>query len=282
MNIIGLGQAGCRIAECFRQYSQYKVIKIDTGLKKAKGVYALEHQKKPEDYENKFPNLKRTLLKGVNGQTLFITSCGFISGASLRLLEQLKTKCQISALYIKPDPANLSKEKLLQNNLVFNVLQEYARSGLLERLYIVDNIKMSEVVGDVPVREYYNKINELISSTLHMINVFDNSESAMSTFSKPIDVARISTLGLVDYETEEEKMFFDLDMPREKRYYYAIPEDVLESDGTLVKKIKKQVKNNVGHDIMRSSYQIHSTGYDKSYVYFVSNSSFIQKNEKNA
>ena len=115
-----------------------------------------------------------------------------------------------------------------------------------------------------------------------MINVFENSKAVMNTFSKPIDVARISTFGLVDYETEEEKMFFDLDMPREKRYYYAIPEDVLESDGTLVKKIKKQVKNNVEHDTMKSSYQIHSTNYDKPYVYFVSNSSFIQKNEKNA
>ena len=282
MNIIGLGQAGCNIAECFKQYSQYKVIKIDTGLEKAKGVYALEHQDKPEDYENKFPNLKRALLKGVNGQTLLITSCGFVSGASLHLLEQLKNKCQISVLYIKPDGSSLSKEKSLQDNLIFNVMQEYARSGVLERLYIVDNVKLSDIVGDTPVREYYNKINELISSTLHMINVFENSKAVMNTFSKPIDVARISTLGLVDYETEEEKMFFGLDMPREKRYYYAIPEDVLESDGTLVKKIKKQVKNNVEHDTMKSSYQIHSTNYDKPYVYFVSNSSFIQKNEKSA
>ena len=282
MNIIGLGQAGCNIAECFKQYSQYKVLKIDTGLEKSKGVYAMEHQSKPEAYEDKFPNLKRTLLKGVNGQTLFITSCGFVSGASLRLLEQIKDKCQIIALYVRPDSTNLSREKTLQDNMMFYVLQEYARSGLLERLYIVDNLKMSEVVGDVPVREYYNKINELISSTLHMINVFDNSEPVMNTFSKPIDVARISTLGLVDYETEEEKMFFDLDIPREKRYYYAIPEDILESDGTLVKKVKKQVKNNVERDTMKSSYQIHSTNYDKPYVYFVSNSSFIQKNEKTA
>ena len=146
----------------------------------------MEHQDKPEDYENKFPNLKRALLKGVNGQTLLITSCGFVSGASLRLLEQLKDKCQISALYIKPDGASLSKEKSLQDNLVFNVMQEYARSGILERLYIVDNVKLSDIAGDTTVREYYNKINELISSTLHMINVFENSKAVMSTFSSPI------------------------------------------------------------------------------------------------
>jgi len=281
MNIIGLGQAGCNVAECFKQYSQYKIFKIDTDLKKAKGIYALEHQDKPEAYENKFPNLKRTLLKGVKGQTLFITSCGFISGASLRLLEQIKDKCQISVLYVKPDINNLSKEKSLQENLMFNVLQEYARSGMVERLYVVDNLKIADIIGDMTVREYYNQINQLISSTIHMINVFDRSEAIMSTFAEPINIARISTFGLVDYETGEEKMFFDLDMSREKRYYYAIPEKTIESDGTLIKKIKKQVKNNIEHDRMKNSYQIHSTDYDKPYVYFVSNSNFIQKNEKN-
>jgi cell division GTPase FtsZ len=51
MNIIGLGQAGCNIAEHFKRYAQYNVFKIDTGLKKEKGVYALEHQNTPEDYE---------------------------------------------------------------------------------------------------------------------------------------------------------------------------------------------------------------------------------------
>ena len=123
MNIIGLGQAGCNIAEYFKQYSQYKVFKIDTGLEKSKGVYALEHQSIPDVYENKFPNLKQTLLKGVKGQTLFITSCGFVSGASLRLLEQINNKCDISVLYIKPDIDNLSKEKAFQNNMLFLTLK---------------------------------------------------------------------------------------------------------------------------------------------------------------
>ena len=51
MNIIGLGEAGCNIAECFKGYPQYNIYKIDTGLKKAKGVYALEHQDSSEAYE---------------------------------------------------------------------------------------------------------------------------------------------------------------------------------------------------------------------------------------
>jgi hypothetical protein len=277
MNVIGLGQAGCNIAECFKQYSQYKVFKIDTGLEKSKGVYALEHQSVPEVYENKFPNLKQTLLKGVKGQTLFITSCGFVSGASLRLLEQINNKCDISVLYIRPDIDNLSKEKIFQNNMLFNVFQEYARSGVFERFYIVENLKVADIIGDVPVREYFNQINQVISTTIHMINVFENSKAVMNTLFDPTATARISTFGLVDYESGEEKTFFDLDMPREKRYYYAIPEEILSSDGGLVKKIKKQVKNNVEHDKMRNSYAIYSTNYETPYVYYISNSTLIQK-----
>jgi len=282
MNIIGLGQAGCNIVEYFKQYPQYKVFKIDVGLEKSEDGYALEQQNGPEIYEHKFPNLKQTFFKEISGQTLFITSCGLISGVSLRLLEQIQDTCKVSILYIKPDNNNLSKEKALQENLVFNVFQEYARSGLLERLYIVDNTKVSEIVGETPVREYYNQINKTICSTIHMINVFENSETVMSTLFEPTLTARISTFGLVDFETGEENMFFDLDMSREKRYYYAIPEKILSSDGTLVKKIKKQVKNGLEHDKMRNSYAVYSTNYETLYVYCVSNSTLIQKNEKNA
>mgnify|MGYP003116169853 CR=1 FL=1 len=281
MNIIGLGSAGCNIADHFGQHAQYKIFKIDTGLQKKKGVYAMKHQDRPEAYEDKFPDLRKTLFKGVKGQTLFITSCGFVSGASLRLLEQLSKNCAISVLYIKPDINNLSKDKGLQENLIFNTFQEYARSAVFERLYLIDNLKIADIIGDITVREYFNQINQLIVSTFHMINVFNYSDPLMSTLSHSIDTARISTLGLVDYETEEEKMFFNLDMPREKRYYYAIPEETINSDGSLVKKIKKQVKNNMEHDKMRNSYAIYSTNYETPYVYCVSNSTLLQKNKKN-
>ena len=100
MNIIGLGQAGCNIAEQFKRYTQYKVYKINIGLKKSKSTYTLKKQKSPEAYEETFPNLKNTFFKEISGETLFITSCGFTSGASLRLLEQIKNNCKISILYI--------------------------------------------------------------------------------------------------------------------------------------------------------------------------------------
>ena len=36
MNVVGLGQAGCNIADLLSQYSQYKIYKIDEFLKEYK------------------------------------------------------------------------------------------------------------------------------------------------------------------------------------------------------------------------------------------------------
>ena len=114
-----------------------------------------------------------------------------------------------------------------------------------------------------------------------MINVFDNSKSVLDNFSQSIKTAKVATFGLVNSEEEDEKMFFDLQMPREKKYYYAYPREAVESDGTLMKKIKKHIKNNTEHDKMKISYGVYSTNYEQPYVYCVSSSTLIQENKKN-
>jgi hypothetical protein len=277
--IIGLGEAGCNIADKFSQYPQYTIYKIDVGLKKKPRHYAMKQYDHPEQYEANCPNLSR-FFKGVNeDEVLFITSCGYVSAASLRILEALKRKnCKISVLYVKPDTSLLPQLKVLNENVLFGVLQEYARSGMLERIYLVDNIKLAEIMGDVPLREYYSRLNGMIVSTIHMINVYNHSTPEMSTFAESIVTARISTFGLVDFDEDKEKLFFDLDTTREKRYYYAIPEERLKTDGTLMKKITEQLKNSVENDIIKISYGVYSTNYDVPYVYCLKNSSMVQNN----
>ena len=49
--IIGLVQAGCNIADCFKQYPQYDVIKLDTNLKKTKGSITVKPQDSHQLYE---------------------------------------------------------------------------------------------------------------------------------------------------------------------------------------------------------------------------------------
>jgi len=275
--IIGLGKAGCKIADLFAAHPQYTIYKIDTNLKKSPRCYSLAEYKHPEKYEQRCPSLKR-FFKNIKGSVLFITSCGLVSAASLRILEQIEDKCDISILYIKPDVALLPDMQKLNENVIFHILQEYARSGVFKRIYLVDNVEMTKIIGDVPIREHYNKLNELLVSSIHMINIFNNSKSEINTFAPFGETTRISTFSLVDYHKNEEKMFFSLDIPREKRYYYAVPEKTLQTDSALLKKITEQLKNMKQYDKMKVSYGIFSTDYEDIYVYGLLNSSVVQNN----
>ena len=94
--VIGLGQAGCNIADCMKLYPEYDILKIDTGLKKTKKTLGFKEQKSSELYEEKTPKTLNKFLEVVEDETLFITSCGAVSGASLRILEKIKDKTKIT------------------------------------------------------------------------------------------------------------------------------------------------------------------------------------------
>ena len=275
--IIGLGKAGCNIADKFLAYPQYEVYKIDTGLINTSRCFNVPKQNHPEKYEENCPNLEG-FFREIEGEILFITSCGLISASSLRILEQLKSKCEINVLYIRPDRSFLSELKTLNDNVLFHVFQEYARSAVFKKIYLIDNAELSKIVGNIPLREHYDKINQLITSTIHMINVFDNSDAEVQTFAEPIETARILTFSILDYEKNEEKLFFDLDIPRDKRYYYGIPESILQTDEKLLKKITEQLKILKKYDKMKVSYGIYSTNYEYIYVYGLLGSSVVQNN----
>ena len=194
-----------------------------------------------------------------------------ISAASLSVLSQLKDNCEISVLYIKPDLDGLNEKEKMQERLTFNVFQEYARSGLLKQVYLVDNDMMEDIIGEVPITEYYNRINDLIVSTIHMINIFNHSAPVVSTVSKPSDISRICTFGIAALDKKEEKLFFPLDEMREKQYYYAIPEKKIKTDGTLMKKIKEATRGE------KTAYGVYSTSYEHEYIYCLLRSSAVQE-----
>jgi hypothetical protein len=181
-------------------------------------------------------------------------------------------KKNINVLYIKPDVEFLGASNKAQERLVRNVLQEYARSGKLERLYLVDNKLVESVIGEVPVFGYYDRLNDLIASTLHMINLYNHQSPVHSTSFEPSEITRVSTFGVVDSESGEEKLFFLLDTPSEKCYYYAINQKTLETDGTLMNKIINNINNNTkDEDSVKTAFRIHSTSYEQDYAYIVAN-----------
>jgi hypothetical protein len=271
--IVGLGKAGCAIADKFAQYPQYKIYKIDSeGLdEQNNNDYLIERYDHPEKYE-KYPPLLNSLSSKVTDDILFIVSgSGCISGACLQILKHLVGK-NINILYIKPDLEFLGNLNIEQERLVRNVLQEYTRSGIFNRMYLIDNTKIEQVLGEVPIVGYYDRLNNLIVSTFHMINVYNHQPPVHST---PFDInetTKISTFGIIDIESGEEKLFFSLDEINEKCYYYAINSKTLETDGKLLRNLTDSINKNIDKDV-KAGFRIHPTSYEQNYGYLVVNTS---------
>jgi|TARA_R110002020_G_scaffold50528_1_gene142595 hypothetical protein len=269
--VIGLGKAGCAIADKFAQYPQYKTFKIDSeGLDpKSKNCHLLKKQDSPEKYEKTVRSMKTFFAKTTDNILFVLSGSGMISGASLQILKNLRGK-KVNILYIKPDMEFLGHMNILQERVVRNVLQEYTRSGVFNRIFLVDNKKVEEVLGDVPIIGYYDRLNELIVSTIHMVNIYDHQKAIHATPFDKADTTRISTFGIVNVDEGKEKLFFSLDNIREKCYYYAINSKALETDGKLLRTLTDNINKNIGKDV-RAGFQVYSTSYEQNYGYLVAN-----------
>jgi hypothetical protein len=271
MKIIGLGKAGCNLATAFGKFPQYDVYRIDTH--RAADI-TIKERTSHEEYEKHFPSLKRKLKFSEEEVCVITCGVGAISGGVLRLLEQLQ-KNHLTVVYLQPDLTLASEVQQSQERIVRNVLQEYARSGLLERLYLVDNVCIEEGIGEVPILGYYDVLNQAVANTLHMINVFAHSEPVIGNFVRPAHISRIATLGILDIEKGEEKWFYDLTGVRDVIYYYGINEEDLKEDGTLFRTINDYVKAQADESL-NVSYGVFKTSYEQRYCYCIKYSSMVQ------
>ena len=276
MRVIGLGKAGCRIAKAFSKFPQYETHGIDTD---ESATITIRPKKSHEDYDNNFPSLKRKLKFSEEEVLVVVAGAGMISGGTLRLLEQLKNN-SLSVAYIESDLSIMSENQKKQEKIVGNILQEYARSGVLERLILISNPALEKSIGDMSIIGYYDTLNQAIVNTIHMINVFKHTEPVIGNFIHPADISRICTFGVVDMEDDDErkhkeKWFYPLTNVRDVVYYYGIGEEDLKNDGTLFRKINNFVKSRVS-DNLNISYGVFKTTYEQKYCYCIKYSSVVQ------
>tara|TARA_A100001515_G_scaffold24044_1_gene18525 strand:- start:5887 stop:6717 length:831 start_codon:yes stop_codon:yes gene_type:complete len=276
MNIVGLGRPGCLIASTFAKYDNYNIFCVDTA-KIGQGTFLkVKQQNCHEDYEKNYKKLNFSKCKG---ETLVILSgAGKISGCVLRILEQLKDE-SVEVLYVKPGNSKLTGQSFVRDKIVYGVLQEYARSGKIKNVYVVSNNNIESIVGSVSVTDYWNNINNVISSTYHMINVFNNTEPLLKNKLEGPASSRICTLGVVNYRDLDEKIFYDLEFTRVKNYFFGINKSSLEDKGLLTK-IKSFIEDKTKKDVV-AGYSIYPTDYEENYVYTMHASSFIQEQNLN-
>jgi tRNA(Leu) C34 or U34 (ribose-2'-O)-methylase TrmL len=63
----------------------------------------------------------------------------------------------------------------------------------------------------------------------------------MDNLEAPHEISRIATFGLYDFKNSSEAPLFLLDGTRDKCYYYCINNEVINSDGKLLKNIKEHL-----------------------------------------
>jgi hypothetical protein len=199
---------------------------------------------------------------------------GNITGASLKIMETVKD-CNLSVLYIKPDLDLIGGKKYVLNRISYYVLQEYARSGLFDKIYLIYNPALEKAIGNVPIKGYFDKLNIILVSTIHTINIFENTKSVFENKSDTEVHTRLSSYGIVDSETGKEKLFFPLDNIEEKCYYIGVSKEALE-DNDFFRELKENMRKKAEEEEVKISYIINESKLDYSYVYVLAHSGEIQ------
>ena len=280
--VIGLGKVGCGIATEFEKYPEYRVYKIGTDLE-ARGNFhthlIIEKQENIQDYEEKFDSIDAEAyletIKSTDEVLFVVEGEDPISGVILSLLEKIKNT-KISVLYVCPDPDVSSLVQMRDNKIVFNILQEYARSGLFERMYLFNRTRVEELIGDVSIAEYEKSVYNFIAYMIAMTKYFDNSGSVLESRNEPVNIARISTFGVTSLDKNAEIRFlYPIEEEKSAHFYFGIPDEMLATDNELMRKIKTQMKN-FSKDDVDTGFSVHSTDLERTRVLCSFHTSKIQ------
>jgi len=276
ISIIGIGNGASEIAQKFSKIPQYEVYTLNDNVNRnSKYKFKLKKYESPEEYENNIPNVRKFFANVRDHVQIFVVGSSFSSNYALGILEQLKDK-KIEVFYIKPDISLLTGIPKLMEATVFGVLQEYARSGLFESVTIFSNDEVEKITGDVPIKSYYDTINNAIFSAVHYLNYFTHTEPELGQVSKPSGISRIRTLGALNLKNLEENWFFKLDIDRELCYYMCINEERLEKEGALHRKIVDMLKKKPSNAFRKISYAIYETPHN-DFGYVVAHTNAIQQ-----
>lgn len=276
--IIGLGKLGCLIAEELTQHPEYRIYKIDVNIEE-RGSLSLEYQSDMEQYEKSFDRTAAEVyfrsIKKEDEVLLVLQGGEPISGCALELLQTIKD-AKLSVLYICPDRHMISEVQKRDDKIAFNILQEYARSGLLENIFLVNKYTVESLMGDVSIQNYEKEISHFISYVIAMINYFYHTEPVVSNKFEPVDWCRVITFGISSLDADEDiRLLFPLEAIADIHFFYGIPAAELEGDPTLMKKIKQHVKNYTQKNIS-TSFSVYSTTFDDIMVLCSATSSRIQ------
>ena len=269
MVVIGLGTAGANVAKQFDKWPQYEVVTLEAGKE-------IPLQDNVEAYEENTPDFS-DVFENTDDEVWFIVAgASQVAACSLAILEQLKDK-RISIVHISSDPMFMSTQAKLRERVVLGVLQQYARCGLFEAIYLACNKLMVDMLDDVAFSVAFEKTNEVLSSMVHYLNIYQKTEPLMGCKMEPKEISRIRTFAIVDLEKKSKKVLFSLDNITETCYIYNIKKTEKSNDKKIqVIKTMMEAKETS----CKTSFAMYTTEYEQSFCHAIQMTHYIQQEEQ--
>lgn len=258
IRLIGVGACGSNIIKEFDQYGDvYSTLSIDTEMHDdvQEGIRLKEQANDDTPAHEKYEYESRSyewndIEDSCKEVQVFVSGASDVSGVVLQVLEHLKkAECDVTIFYIHPELKFATELQKMQNRVTMGVLQEYARSGLIENFVIIDNAIMAQLVGKTTIANYFPRINQTIARFVHMLNFCKKNEPIFGQKNTFLEMTRISTLGFGSLG-KDINLFYNLDneeeyaeFPLEIQYYFLVPEERVNNDENLMSEIMEIVEN---------------------------------------
>jgi len=264
--LIGLGKAGCDIVNKFSD--SYKKITIDAGSE-------LPEFNSPEDYEEKLTNYAHLLDFEEPECYFFVCGAGKVSAASLRLLELVQSK-KINLVYIYPEEIMLSPTQKKLNRVAFNVFQQYARSGLLNSMYIMSNEEICSFLPYYSLDTMYDYVNQAIVNVFESVIFYLNEKPLMGSHHEPKQISRIRTVEYGEFKENKKNMYFPLDNITETCYINIVNDEDMKNNKELLELLKNKIREDNENNI-NSSFVVFRSDYEHSFYYAIRFTHFLQE-----
>ena len=277
ISLIGIGDAGCNVVSHFEGHKEYNCFLFSAEQDNTKYTRNLPKVTKEEDCEREAPKLSSYKTKEAIQDRVQVFLCGssFSANYTLAILEQIKDR-KIDIFYIKPDVDLLIGDVKLQERAIFGILQEYARSGLFNSLTIFSNPAIEKTIGEIPIKKYFEMINKSIYYAVHYLNVFDHTEPLVGNLSKPSEVQKIRSIGVISVDKLSEQWYYEMQEDRDVAYYLCIASNRLETDGKLHSKVVQSLKSKPRNAFKNVTYAIYESPYESDFGFCVAHTNFIQ------
>lgn len=277
ISLIGIGEAGCNVVSLFAEHKEYNCFSLSEDQENTKWTRKLPKVSKPEECEEQAPDLSsyKTLSAVQDRVQVFVCGSSFSANYTLAILQQIRDK-QIDIFYIKPDVELLIGQVKLQERAIFGILQEYARSGLFNSFTILSNPAIERSIGEIPIKKYFDTINKSIYYAVHYLNVFDHTQPLVGNLSKPSEVQKIRSVGVVSVDKLSEQWYYEMQEDRDVAYYLCIASSRLENDGKLHSRVVQSLKDKPRNAFKNVTYGIYESPYETDFGFCVAHTNYIQ------